>query len=300
MVRCTLLFALSLLVACSGPTDDPVTDETPAITPEPMPDDASPTPEETPEATPEPEPVTEEVTPEPDDGGDVPVLTGEPHVIPANPRMPGMNDQFTFWGWSRDGLRYALETYNPGEGAVDCDMAYDLYVIDAETDQYAQGGHLTVAHDSPEGGANGCTPADLGPIIEAKRTEAFEKHGIVIGNLSPAVTIRHGAGDKYRIAFPGGEETVAFRVLHGTDDIYSDLAKAGAAYYMAVKGSASTWVIEPGRKRRPYVTDYQPVLLFVSPDGRHAAFIVKRSHTAFEGNRWSFMSNGLALPDWLL
>lgn len=297
-----LLLGLLLTAGCSGPVTEGPDEATPAITPEPMPDDAStePTAEPTPEASPAPdEPVTDEAVQEPT-GEPVPVVTGEPYVIPANPRMPGMNDAFTFWGWSTNGVLYAFETYDPGEGAADCDMQYDVYVVDAETDKYADGGHVVVAHDSPEAGPGGCTPADLAPLIEAARTELFEKHGIVVGNANPPVEIKHGAGDKYRVAFASGEQTVAFRVLHGTDDIYSEAAAAGAAYYMAVKGSTSTWIIEPGRRRRPNVVGYRPELLFVSPDGIHAAFVVARSSTGFEGNHWSYMTNGLGLPDWLL
>ena len=100
--------------------------------------------------------------------------------------------------------------------------------------------------------------------------------------------------------FPNGLQNLAFRVMHGSTDNSSPTLEAGAAYYMAVKGGQSTWVIEPGRTRRPWVLGYAPKLLFVSPDGVHAAFIVQREHMAFEGTRLSWMSNGLGLPDWLL
>jgi hypothetical protein len=106
---------------------------------------------------------------------------------------------------------------------------------------------------------------------------------------------------KGRVVFPGGEEKVTFRVLHGSpDDPHGPQAEAGAAYYLAVKGSTSTWVVEPGRTRRPWVLTYRPQYLFISPDGVHAAFVIQREHTAYEGTRVSWMTNGLGLPDWLL
>lgn len=293
--RCLLLTALFTLAACGG---DDLAD---SVTPPPPPE-ATPASVETPAAPAEPGPTPDgEVAPDIDapveetETKAVAVIEGEPHTVAESPAMPGMSDRFVFWGWSSDGLRYAFETYNPGEGAVSCDMRHDVYVVDAETDQYADGGHIAIAPTEPEPASGTCDPEDLEPVAGEQRAALFETHGIVVGNLHPPNAI---VGSK--VEFPNGVQSLAFRVMHGSEDVDSPTLEAGAAYYLAVKGPQSTWVIEPGRTRRPWVLGYTPKLLFVSPDGVHAAFIVQREHRAFEGTRLSWMSNGLGLPDWLL
>ena len=293
--RCRFLsFALLLLlVACSG--DDPgiadPVEATPEVTPEA-------TPEVTPEAPPE-EPITEaEPTPEPTPAGGL--LEGEPHVIPEVVSMPGMADRFTFWGWSADGLRYAFEIYRAGEGAIECDMKYEVFVVDAETDRFVQDGKLVVAHESPEPGPSGvCVPRELEPLLEEQRAALFETHGIVAGNLSPPVEVKDRGGS-YSFETPAGKAVpLVFRILHEPPESMGPEAEAGAAYYLALSPSEGKLVVEAGRTRRPYVLSYKPKLVFFSPAGRHAAMVVGRTHTAFEGTRDSWMTNGVALPDYL-
>ena len=109
------------------PTEDPATPEpTEVATPEASTEEATPV-----------EPATEAVTEEDES---VPqfegVLAAEPYVIEPKPIQPGLTDGFTFWGWSTDGARFAFETYMPGEGAVECDMRYDVFVVDSATDEF--------------------------------------------------------------------------------------------------------------------------------------------------------------------
>ena len=284
--------ALLLLLAACPPaepeetTPEPTPEVTPAATPEP-------TPEATPEVTPEPEP-----TPEPTPAGVV--VEGEPHVVPEVVTMPGMADRFTFWGWSGDGLRYAFETYRAGEGAVECDMKYEVFVVDAETDAYVEGGRLEVAHESPEPGPSGvCVPKELEPLLEEQRAALFEAHGIVPGNLNPPAEVKDKGG-AYSFEKPNGEVVpLVFRILHEPPESMGEEAAAGAAYYLALNPSEGKLVVENGRTRRPYVLSYKPRLVFFSPAGRHAAVVMGRTHTAFEGTRDSWMTNGVALPDYL-
>lgn len=228
------------------------------------------------------------------------VLVGEPLVVQEVPVMPGFADRFTFWGWSADGRYYAYETYKPGEGAVECDMRYELFVVDADNDAFVPEGEVAVTHESPEPDASGrCRPVDLLPVIEAKRTALLEKHGIVSGNLSPAVPIE-GAPGRTTLATPrGGKVPLVFRVLNAPAEPLGPEAEQGAAFYLALKHEGGSWVIEPGRRRRPYVLGYEPRFVLFSPDGRHAAFVVARTHTAFEGTRTGWMTSGVALPDYM-
>jgi hypothetical protein len=160
--RCLALIALIALTACADELSEdptPTPQGTPAVVQSVT---AEPTPE--PDATPEETTasVAEETPGEPS-AAVVPVLEGEPFQVDENPSMPQMSDRFVFWGWSKDGLRYAFETYNPGEGAVSCDMRHDVYVVDAETDKYAEGGHITIAHKEVEPVRGPCDPVDLAP-----------------------------------------------------------------------------------------------------------------------------------------
>ena len=213
--------------------------------------------------------------------------------------MP-MADRFTFWGWSADGATYAFETYRPGEGAVECDMKYELFVVDAETDAYADGGKLVVAHESPEPGPSGvCVPADLEPVVEEQRAALLEAHGIVVGNLHPAIEVKDRGG-KYSFETPTGEAVpLVFRLLHEPPESMGTEAEQGAAYYLALNPEGGKLVVENGRTRRPYVLNYKPKLVFFSPGSRHAAIVVGRTHTAYEGTRDGWMTNGVALPDYL-
>lgn len=230
--------------------------------------------------------VTEQPTaPEPSAAAELPT-TGEPYVLTEEPRMPGMRDRFTFWGWSADSTRYAYETYMPGEGGVGCDMVHDVWVVDARTDDFAPEGHLQVAYDWPEGGPEGCTPASLPTRVAVERPAFLARHDIAVGRVVPPDAFAAGDDDTWSAGIYG----FTFRVLYGTDDAYGDAAQAGAAYVL----SLADRVLEPGERRRSYVLDYRPALLFRSPDGLYAAAMVQREHSAYEGTRWGWMSNGFA------
>ncbi len=204
--------------------------------------------------------------------------------------MPGMHDRFTFWGWSSDGARFAFETYMPGEGGVSCDMVHDVFVVDARTDDFAAEGRLSVGYDWPEGGPNGCQPPDLKGRVAVERPGFLAGHGITVGRLLAPEAME--AADQ---GFVASGESFTFEVLHGTDDAYGEAAAQGAAYRLVRTTGGLDQVLEPGTRRRSYVLDYAPAWLFRSPDGVHAAVVVKREHSAFEGTRWSYMANGFAL-----
>ena len=203
-------------------------------------------------------------------------------------------DALTFHGWSADGVRYAFEVSEESQ-ATECGAKHHLFVVDASKDAYAPGGTATIAHDSPEGGPNGCSPRDLAPILAAKRAELLSAHGIEVGRIVAPQSLAPLGGSGL---FTAGDLRFAFAVKHAAgDDIYGEAAAKGAAYTLTLDPEGAARVLEPGTRRRPYVLHYaltgNPV--FVSPDGAHAAIVVSRVHTAFEGTRLSWMTNGFAL-----
>ncbi len=133
-----ILALLVLLLSCSGedpvdavpdpatPQDEPET-EAPSQSPE-----ASPSDKEEESGEPEAEP------PSPEEVSEAPVLEEEPHTEEATRGQPGLTDSFTAWGWSADGRLFAYETWMPGEGAVSCDMRYEIFVVDAAEDAFVE------------------------------------------------------------------------------------------------------------------------------------------------------------------
>ena len=282
-----LLFAL-LLVACGGPSETPTT---------PPPADSTPAAEVTPEPTPEPEATPEpETTPEPEP---TPEATPEPTREPWVKTMDMGDDTFTFFGWSADGRRYAFQNFVEARGAS-CSARYEVYVVDAATDSFPDGGTLQVAHESPEGGPEGCTPPELEPLLEEQRDALFRAQGIVIGNFSDPGIVRKQEGGLYSAPVGDGSLDFTFVVRHPVSDPYGPEAEKGASYVLTLHPEGEKpRVVESGARRRAWVVTYEvadsPV--FVSPDGSLAALFVQREHTAFEGIRTSWMSNGITLPE---
>jgi len=308
-----LFLILPLLVtslSCSGedPVDTVPDSASDAATPQDEPEAEAPTP--SPETSPaepegeEKEAVEEEAEPPPVEGAsEATVLEGEPHIEEAVRGQPGLTDSFTAWGWSADGRLFAYETWMPGEGAVSCDMRYEIFVVDAAEDAFVDEGTLVVAHESPDGdGAGGCQPVDLEAAAEPLRSALLEKHGIVVGNLQALQPASAGSGRKFTLPGPGdSSHPLVFRVLHGSlEEPMSEAASAGAAYYMALKTKEGTsLILEPGKTRRPWILSYAPRGIFYSPDAKHAIVLIQRTHTAFEGVRGSWMVNGMAWPEYL-
>lgn len=276
-MRWTVLLSFAFLLACPGETPEPEPAEPPTAAPEPTPEA---TPEPTPEATPEP-------TPEP--AGDPWVLTEPGPIV----------DELQFLGWSADGRRYAYQLAIAAQGA-ECSARYELFVVDAATDSFVEGGKVEIKHDSPEGGPDGCSPASLEPGLAAAKDSLLPANGIRVGHWTQPsrLTLREQG---LWVAKVGDREVrFTFIVRHGVHgDPYGEGAKTGAAYVLTLHSGAEPRVIEAGQRRRPWVLDYSidnaPV--FLSPDGVHAAVFVRRSHTAFEGVRTSWMTNGLRLPE---
>ncbi len=277
-MRASLLCVLGLLVGCpSSPTESP----TPTVEP--------PTAPVGPAATPEPAPAAATPAPAPQ----TPTL-GKPWKRTEPVKGHQYVDDFTFLGWSADSALYAFEVSEETQGA-DCGAKHNLFVVDAAKDAYAPGGTAVIKHDSPEGGPDGCSPKDLGPILISKRAELLARHGIEPGHLTSPRTLKPLGGSGLLVA---GDLRFSFEVLHAAgQDIYGEAAQKGAAYKLVLNPDREPRTLEPGKRRRPYVLHYALTgnPLFVSPNGRNAAIVVSRVHTAFEGSRLSWMTNGFTL-----
>lgn len=243
-----------------------------------------------PKSEPEPPPPPPPPPPAPRDAGAVPVTRGPPWTLDrAAFTPPNIPDALTFFGWSPDGKRYALQIDIPAEGA-DCSDAYRVHVVDAATDRFVDGGDIEVKRDQPEGGDDGCVPPDLGAVAEARRTPLLAASGVAVGHLLPPTKPTKTA-DGWRITWSNGATSkIEFEVKHAVQDPYGPEADKGAAYRLVIDGVT----IEPGTRRRPGVIRYalDEARVFESPDGRHAAIVIERYERAFEGARRSWMSNG--------
>ncbi len=246
-----------------------------------------------PKAEPPPPPEPPPPTPAPRDAGSAPVTRGPPWSLDRSAfTPPNIPDALTFYGWSADGQRYALQIGVPAEGA-DCSDAFRIHVVDASRDRFV-GGEVDVKRDQPEGGANGCVPPDLAAVADARRAPLLDANGVVVGHFLPPTKLTK-AGDGWRITWSNGATSrVEFEVKHETDDPYGPEAEKGAAYRLVIDGQT----IEPGTRRRSGVIRYalDEARVFESPDGRHAAIVLERYERAFEGARRSWMSNGFARP----
>ncbi len=281
--RCTLLLSLLCLLGI-GCTDDG-TEGTSVL---------KPTVENAhaPDALPGTSLTSAEQTPPPEDP--TPAPTG--WVLPKTPNV--MADSFTFLGWSDDGRRYAFQNYVEAQGAT-CSARYEVFVVDASTDSMPEGGKLEVRHESPEGGPGGCSPTTLEPSLETGRAALLKAHGVQLGHLvNPTYVTQNRDAGLFVASYEGGHVPFTFLVRYPSNEPYSEEAKKGAGYVLTLHPEGgSPRVIEPGTRRREYVLSYSVLdaPFFVSPDGGHAALIVRRAHTAFEGTRTSYMSNGFAL-----
>ena len=78
------------------------------------------------------------------------------------------------------------------------------------------------------------------------------------------------------------------------------VGERGAAYKLTlVREGQPPRIIEPGTRRRPFVWDYNldEGVVFVGPEGRHLAIVLGTAQRSFEGDRHSYMSNAVKLPD---
>lgn len=210
-------------------------------------------------------------------------------------------DDLTFWGWSADGTKYAFEVHDHGPGATTCEGSYTLFVVDATRDAYADGVPLKVEHRKKEDEAP-CD--DLAAQIERLRPPVLARHGIDIANQRPPIvpapittTTGREKHPMWSLVLGGGIVLRAtLEVLHGGRD---NAGEPGAAYTLTLaRDGADPVQVEPGKRRRPFVWRYSldGGLAFRSPDGRHLAILVAMTQLSFEGDRHTFLSNGLALP----
>lgn len=285
-MRSVLLFAL--LAACGTPVVQPLSEAKKLEPTKAVPKDSK-----TPVTAPEPPAATRPASPDP--AAEIPF------------KRPGdaasQRDDLTFWGWSNDSARYAFEVRDHGPGATVCEGSYTLYIVDAARDTFAEGTPLKVEHKN-KGDDDKCDPPDLGAEMEKQRPALLERHGIVITNQrAPILPSRVGSTtgtDKIPAwALQLGPDTLLraeLEVLHGGRD---KAGEPGGAYRLTLKhGADEPKVLEPGQRRRPFVWNYDldTGLAFLAPDGRHLAILVAMTQLSFEGDRHTYMSNGVALP----
>lgn len=208
-------------------------------------------------------------------------------------------DALTFWGFSADGQRFAFETFYAGPGGARCEGEVDLFIVDVARDAYVPGGHVELKHRDPEG--EPCDPPDLRAAMDARRGALLEAHGIVVGAFVPPaapIPIGDDRVDIFLVDLARGRSGfLDIDVLDGGRERAHE--GAGAGFKLTLTVGERPIVVEPGARRRPYVWDYDPGrgLVFVSPDGRGAAFLTATIALSYEGDRTSFMANGVRLPD---
>lgn len=281
-MRATLLLSSLLLLAGCGdaaveapsPVATPAAASSPAATPPPAVEPALPTPAPT---------------------------AGQPFARASVREGSRLYDGFTFWGWSADGARYAFETLDPGPGAVECEGRYDLFVVDAASDRFVEGGVVSLKYDEPEPADGICLPRDLAGAWTARRDAALKAHGIVAGaHVEPAPYQAIGEdGSLWQINAPGCDLQVQFTVDTPGREAVMSTPGAGAAYTLKTRIAGGPWtVVEAGTRKRETVHDYSvgDASAFFSPDGRRGALFVARTHLSYEGDRVTFMSNGITLP----
>jgi len=274
-----LALALALLAACGAPDVQPLEQAKRLEPTKTVPKDSKPTP--------------------------APIPAPEPVVVPESGAYtrPGdrasQRDELTFWGFSPDGRHYAFETYYYGPGAAECEGLATLHVVDADTDTYAEGTPLEIKHRDP--GADRCDPPDIKAEMERHRAEMLHRHGILTGNqgapIIPTLDITtRGVSPSWTLMLPDGPLRAELAVLHGGRE---NAGEPGAAYTLTLHGAAGTkTLVEDGKRRRPFVWDYSldGGVAFLSPDRKHLAIVLTTKQLSFEGDRHSYLSNGLKTP----
>ena len=232
-----------------------------------------------------------------------------PDAAPAPPPEPytragdarDQRDELRFWGFSVDGQRYAFETFYSGPGATRCEGVASLFIVDAATDAFVADSPLVLKHKEPE--AERCDPPDLRAEMDRHREPLLHRHGIVVGNqgapvvAAPAVTEK-GSGRNSTIVLPSGKQVRA--ELEVIDGDREKVGERGAAYKLTLHAEGlPPLIVETGERRRPWIWDYSldEGLVFVGPGGRHLAIVLATTQVSFEGDRHSYMSNGVKLPD---
>ena len=283
----TTLAACGALVACGAPVVQPL-DE--AKRPEPPRTDAKAA-KDTKAADPA-TPAADEPTPEP-------ATPAQPYTRAGDPK--DQRDELRFWGFSADGSKYAFETYDHGPGATPCEGQASLFIVDADSDSFVKDSPLVIKHKQPD--AERCDPPDLRAEMDRHREQLLHRHAIVVGNqgtpIVPAPAVDEaGKARASTIALPSG--TMLRAEVQVIDGDREKVGERGAAYKLTLtREGQPPKPIEPGTRRRPFVWDYNldEGVVFVGPDGRHLAIILGTAQRSFEGDRHSYMSNGVKLPD---
>jgi hypothetical protein len=277
MLRPALPLALVLVTACGAPVVQPLEEAKRR-----EPDKAVPKDSKTPESKTEP-----------------PAPPPEPYIRAGDAK--DQRDELRFWGFSADGTRYAFETWYAGPGAAQCEGQASLFIVDAETDAFVADSPLVLKHKQPE--AERCDPPDLRGEMDRHREELLHRHGIVVGNQGPAILAKpvvteKGTGRNSTIDLPSGKQLRAELEVIGGDR--EKVGEKGAAYKLTLHAEgAAPLVVETGERRRPWIWDYSldEGLVFVGPGGRHLAIVIATTQRSFEGDRHSYMSNAVKLPD---
>jgi predicted secreted protein len=275
----------ALIAACGAPVVQPL-DEAKRLEPTKAVPKDSKTEPATPAATPPPTPT--------------PVVAPGPYTRPGDRAQ--QRDELSFWGFSADGRHYAFETYYYGPGAAECEGLATLYVVDADTDTFAEGTPLELKHRDP--GADRCDPPDLKAEMTRHREQLLHRHGIIIGNQGAAIvpnrdstsSTSRSATSAWTLNLPDAPLRAELEVQHGGRD---KAGEPGASYTLTLRGPGdTTTIVEAGKRRRPFVWDYSldGGVAFLAPDKKHLAILVTTQQLSFEGDRHSYMSNGLKTP----
>ena len=229
----------------------------------------------------------------------VPAAPAEPYARPGDPK--DQRDELKFWGFSADGARYAFETYYHGPGGAQCEGQASLFIVDADSDSFVPDSPLIIKHKDPD--AARCDPPDLRAEMDRSREQLLHRHGIVVGNQGPAiiptpVTNDKATGRASTLTLPSGLTLRAeVEVIDGDRE---KVGERGGAYRLTlIRDGQPPKIVEPGTRRRPFVWSYDldEGVAFLGPDGHHLAILLGTAQRSFEGDRHSYMSNGLKLPD---
>ncbi|HEY0132961.1 MAG TPA: DUF2259 domain-containing protein [Nannocystis sp.] len=227
-----------------------------------------------------------------------PEKSTQPYTRAGDPK--DQRDELRFWGFSEDGTKYAFETYYHGAGGAQCEGQASLFIVDADSDSFVEDSPLVIKHKQPD--AERCDPPDLRAEMDRHREQLLHRHAIVVGNqgapIVPAPAVdEKGKARASTIALPSGTLRAEVEVIDGDRE---KVGERGAAYKLTlVREGQPPKLIEPGTRRRPFVWDYNldEGVVFVAPDARHLAIVLGTAQRSFEGDRHSYMSNGVKLPD---